>query len=130
MNFQGKNNFAMRLILEFDLLTPRRELLTCSRSNNEDLFVAAIGGFGMLGCFTRIVIQMKMVHSGLLSVLTFATKNSGELIEEFESRRKPGDYLIAWIDFFARGKILGRGLVKDSYLMTHSVKESISRTPS
>ncbi len=115
MNFHGKNNFAMGPIgdhiLEFDLLLPGGELEVCSRERNSDLFFAAIGGFGMLGCFTRIAIQMKRVYSGLLSVHAFATRSFGHAIEEFESRRHAADYLVGWIDCFARGNGLGRGVV-------------------
>ena len=118
MNFHGKNNFAMGPlgdhILEFDLLTPTGELVLCSRERNSELFFAAIGGFGMLGCFTRIAIRMKKVYSGLLSVYAFATRSFGHIIEEFETRRHRADYLVGWIDCFARGDKLGRGLVHEA----------------
>ncbi len=118
MNFHGKNNFALGPvgdhILEFDLLLPAGEMLTCSRDRNADLFFAAIGGFGMLGCFTRIALKMKKVHSGLLSVKAFATRNFGHVIEEFEARSRHADYLVAWIDCFASGDGLGRGLVHEA----------------
>src|SRR5258708_23391938 len=61
MNFHGKNNFKTGPIgdhiIEFDLLLPTGEVLTCSRHVNRDIFFAAISGFGMLGCFTRICLQ-------------------------------------------------------------------------
>ena len=118
MNFHGKNNFAMgpigEHILEFDLLLPGGDVVVCSRERNADLFFAAIGGFGMLGCFTRIAIQMKKVYSGLLSVTAFATRGFGHVIEEFEKRRHRADYLVAWIDCFAKGDQLGRGLVHEA----------------
>src|SRR5690242_8229278 len=118
MNFHGKNNFAMGPIgdhvLEFDLLLPGGELITCTRSENEDLFHAAIGGFGMLGCFTRIVLRMKKVYSGLLSVHAFATRSFAETIREFETRRHTADYLVGWVDCFAQGDQLGRALVHEA----------------
>jgi FAD/FMN-containing dehydrogenase len=118
MNFHGKNNFVMGPlgdhILEFDLLLPSGEILVCSRDRNQDLFFAAIGGFGMLGCVTRIAIKMKKVYSGLLSVTAFSTRNFGHIIEEFETRRHNADYLVGWIDCFAAGDKLGRGLVHEA----------------
>ncbi len=60
MNIHGKNNFKAGTIgdwiVEFDLALPSGELRTCSREKSPDLFHAAIGGFGMLGCFTRLVL--------------------------------------------------------------------------
>jgi|SRR5579871_22380 len=115
MNFHGKNNFKMGPIgdhvLEFDLLLPKGDVVTCSREQNSDLFFAAIGGFGMLGCFVRITLQMKHVESGLLSVYAIATQNFADIIRVFEERMEQADYLVGWIDCFARGKGLGRGLV-------------------
>ncbi len=118
MNFHGKNNFKMGPIgdhiVEFELLTPAGLRRVCSRSQNPKLFHAAIGGFGMLGCFVSITLQMKKVYSGNLSVYAFSTANFSEIIREFESRKVSADYLVGWIDCFARGKSLGRGLVHEA----------------
>src|SRR5436309_9804335 len=63
MNVHGKNNYRVGPIgdhiLQLELLLPTGELLVCNREQNRDLFFAAIGGFGMLGCFTRLTLQMK-----------------------------------------------------------------------
>ncbi len=118
MNYHGKNNFQAgpigNHVLDFDLVTPTGELLTCSREVNPDIFHAAIGGFGMLGCFTRIRIQMKHVESGHLSVYAFSTRNFAEIIREFEARMDRADYLVGWIDCFATGAMLGRGAVHEA----------------
>jgi len=115
MNIHGKNNFKAgpigNHITEFELLTPTGETVVCSRSKNSELFHAAIGGFGMLGVFTRITLQLKKIYSGQLSVEAFATKSFGEIIERFNEREADADYLVGWIDCFATGSELGRGLV-------------------
>ena len=62
MNIHGKNNFAVGTIgehVESFVLSRRRGTLRCSRDENADLFHAAIGGFGMLGCFTEITLRLK-----------------------------------------------------------------------
>lgn len=121
MNYHGKNNFKMGPIgdhiLEFELLTPAGETKRCSRQYNRELFFAAIGGFGMLGCFTRLTLQMKKIESGLLSVYAFSTQNFGDIIREFEARMDTADYLVGWIDCFAKGKGLGRGLVHEAHYL-------------
>ncbi|MEQ8821366.1 MAG: FAD-binding oxidoreductase [Sumerlaeia bacterium] len=115
MNVHGKNNYRLGTfgehILEFDLLTPKGELLTCSPRENSDLYHGAISGFGMLGCMIRLRIQMKKVHSGLLWVEAFNTKSIGEMIDEIDKRAGDADYLVGWIDCTARGKALGRGII-------------------
>lgn len=115
MNIHGKNNYRVgpwgEHILEFDLLLPGGEQLTVNRENDPDLFYAAISGFGMLGCFTRVTMQMKKIYSGLLSVEAFNTGNLQHMVDEFEERVERMDYLVGWIDCLAGGRSLGRGIV-------------------
>jgi decaprenylphospho-beta-D-ribofuranose 2-oxidase len=115
MNIHGKNNFKAGPIgdhiREFEIITPAGETKTCTREQNQELFYSAIGGFGMFGAFTRITLQMKKVYSGQLKVEAFATKNFDDIIEAFRTRVDGADYLVGWIDCFAKGDQLGRGLV-------------------
>lgn len=118
MNIHGKNNFAVGTIgdaiREFDLLAPTGELLTCSRTRNSELFHAAIGGFGMLGVFTRIELATKKVYSGDLEVRAFANRDLGEMMAYLLEHESTSDYLVGWIDCFGRESELGRGLVHDA----------------
>lgn len=115
MNIHGKNNWKVgpigEHILEFDLLLPTGEIVTCSPERNSELFYAAIGGFGMLGCFTRLTLQLKRIYTGLLEVDAFSAQNFEDIVEQFERRMDSYDYLVGWIDCFATGRQLGRGLV-------------------
>jgi FAD/FMN-containing dehydrogenase len=114
-NIHGKNNFAVGTvgdaILEFDLLTPDGTLHTCSRERERELFHAAIGAFGLLGAFTRLKLFTKRVHSGELAVATFAGKDLGELMAYVLAHVDDADYLVGWVDCFARGDALGRGQI-------------------
>lgn len=115
MNAHGKNNFKQgtfgQHILEFTILLPTGEELTCSPSQNADLYYAAIGGFGTLGCFTSITLRMKKVHSGLLEVEEFVTRNLSEAFDCFEHNKNNIDYFVGWFDAFAAGGSLGRGVI-------------------
>jgi len=118
MNVHGKNNFAVGTIgdatLEFDLVLPSGEVRTCNREHNADLFHAAIGGFGMLGAFSRIVLRTKKVHSGELEVTGISVRNLREMMAYFEAHEKSSDYLVGWIDCFGAGDARGRGLIHDA----------------
>jgi decaprenylphospho-beta-D-ribofuranose 2-oxidase len=121
MNVHGKNAYQLGTIgdhiLAFDLLLPTGKLVKCSRERNSDLFHAAIGGFGMLGCFTSFTLQLKPIHSGYLLVETCAQPNLAGMFDYFEQNLDSSDYIVGWIDAFAGGKQLGRGDVhKASYL--------------
>jgi FAD/FMN-containing dehydrogenase len=121
MNVHGKNAWQMGPIgdhiTEFDLMLASGEVITCSREENSDVFHAAIGGFGMLGIFTSLTMQMKRVYSGLLSVETGAQANLGEMFRYFDDNVATSNYVVGWIDSLAGGASLGRGDVhKANYL--------------
>lgn len=115
MNIHGKNNYAVGTLgdncVEFDLCLPSGEVRTCSRDSDPDLFHAAIGSFGMLGCFSRVVLETKRVHSGDLWVRGVSTRNLREMMDYFEAHKRQADYLVGWIDAFGSDDGLGRGLV-------------------
>jgi decaprenylphospho-beta-D-ribofuranose 2-oxidase len=115
MNIHGKNNWKVGPlgdhVLEFELMLPNGAVKRCSREQNADLFYAAIGGFGMLGCFLSLTLELKRVYSGLLHVEPIAVSNFGEMIRVFEERMEEADYLVGWVDCFAKGAQMGRGLV-------------------
>lgn len=124
MNIHGKNNFRVGPIgdhiIAFDILLPTGELRHCSREENRELFHAAIGGFGMLGCFTSITLAMKRVYSGLLDVEPITASSLDHMIRIFEERLDRADYLVGWIDAFARGRECGRGVVHEANYLAPS----------
>ncbi len=115
MNIHGKNNYALGSFGEcvewFDLLTPRGELVHCTRDSDPALFHAAISGFGMLGCFTRLAVQTKRVHSGRLRVWGLVGRDLEHHLAMFEELRGKADYLVSWLDLHGSGVALGRGLL-------------------
>ena len=113
MNVHGKNAFRVGPIgdhiLAFDLMLPSGETITCSRDENRDVFFAAIGGFGMLGVFTSLTMQMKRVYSGLLDVETTTRADLGQMFTYFDDHVAHSDYTVGWIDSLAGGRHTGRG---------------------
>jgi FAD/FMN-containing dehydrogenase len=121
MNIHGKNAWKMGTIgdhtYEFDLMLPSGQILTCSREQNSDLFYGAIGGFGMLGTFTALTLNLKRVYSGLINIQAIASANLKEMFDQFQELLPQSDYLVGWIDAFAGGRGLGRGQIhKANYL--------------
>lgn len=113
MNIHGKNNFAVgsfgEHVLEFTLLTPTGEILTCDRQRHADVFHAAIGGFGMLGCFVELVVKLKKVHAGRMRITALSLPNLDAALDALEAHRGDADYLVGWLDGYAKGAALGRG---------------------
>ncbi len=115
MNIHGKNNFAVgsfgECVKSFDFMLPSGDVVHCTRESDPQLFHAAISGFGMLGCFTRLEIQTKRVHSGRLRVWGIVAKDLEHNLQILEDMRGQADYLVSWLDLHAKGKDLGRGLM-------------------
>ena len=115
MNVHGKNNWKVgpigEHIVDFELLLPTGEVRHCSRTEHADLFHAAIGGFGMLGCFLAIRLRLKRVHSGVLAVEAMPRRNLDHMLATFEERAATADYLVGWVDASGSGDGLGRGVV-------------------
>lgn len=121
MNVHGKNAFKVGPIgdniLEFDLMLPSGVIITCNRDEHSDIFFAAIGGFGMLGSFTSITLQLKRIYSGLLDVVALVSTDLSAMFEQFWALLPTSDYLVGWVDGIASGDSLGRGQIhKANYL--------------
>jgi decaprenylphospho-beta-D-ribofuranose 2-oxidase len=118
MQIHGKNNWHAGAfgdsVLAFDLLLPSGETLTCSREHNSDLFSGAFGSMGLLGAFTALTLQTRRVHSGNVWEITTAHHSLDALIAALEEATTWATDLVAWVDTSARGKHLGRGLLKAS----------------
>lgn len=114
-NIHGKNNFQKGTIgehvTEFTAMLPTGALVTCSPEKNADLFYAMISGLGMLGVFTSVTMQMKRVHSGLISVDARPVRNLREHLSDLLENAPHYDYIVGWLDTVQGGKNLGRGQI-------------------
>lgn len=115
MNVHGKNNWARGTFgehcLEFDLLTADGNVRTIRKAEDSDLFHGVIGSFGHLGVITRARMQMKRVHSGLVEAKAVSAGNLETLLRLTDEAKDQWEYVVGWVDAFARGKKLGRGLL-------------------
>ncbi len=118
MNIHGKNNYCAgsfgEYLESFEILLPTGEELRCSRDENADLFFGAIGGFGMLGCFTSLTMRAKQVESGRVEVRPHATSSFAETLELYDALAPQADYLVGWHDGLSTGAKRGRGLVHEA----------------
>lgn len=110
----GKNHHKVgsfgEHVLSLELLRSDGQRIVCSRSENADWFGATIGGLGLTGLITSAELQLRRVRSAMMDV---TTTRFGRLSEFFELSRASDathEYTVAWLDCFARGTSLGRGL--------------------
>jgi decaprenylphospho-beta-D-ribofuranose 2-oxidase len=132
MNVHGKNNWKAgpigEHILDVDLLLPNGELRRLSRAEHPELFHAAIGGFGMLGCITAIGLRLHRIHSGLLDVEALSARDLEEMIGIFDARAGSADYLVGWVDAASRPPRVGRGIVHQANYLAPGADPSPAQT--
>src|SRR5947209_12147526 len=121
-NVHGKNHWRVgslgEQILSAELLLPSGDLITCSPRENEEIYRAAIGGLGMLGVFVSLTLRLDRVRSGTLLVEELAAASLDDMFAIFEENLQRADHLIGWIDGYAGGAQLCRGLVQIATAVT------------
>ncbi len=131
-NVHGKNNFRVgpigEHVTQFTAVLATGAEVTCSPRKNADLFYAMIGGFGMLGIFTSISLQMKRVYSGLLEVSARPSHNLHEHLVDLLENAPTSDYIVGWMDATARGRGLGRGQIHGARYLAEGEDPKWART--
>lgn len=112
MNIHGKNAFRKGVFgehcPEVDVLTPNGDVRTLRIAEPD--FHGFVGSAGLLGLATRIRLQMGNVESGDLDVLPVSCANWDDQFACFREFERTADYMVAWLDAFAKGRTAGRGL--------------------
>lgn len=113
MNIHGKNHFKegslAEHVVELDIFISDGKTLTIKPT--DELFNIVIGSAGLLCAITRVVLRMHAVKSGELKVVPIPCKNWQEQFRAFEDNTNDSDYLVGWVDCFAKGAKAGRGII-------------------
>ena len=114
MNVNGKNAWKCgsfgEYLLSLTVLLATGQMLTLSPESNPQLFQALVGSAGLLGIITSITLQLQRIPSGSVDVLVRSAASLGEIFTIFQEEQS-ADFLEAWVDGFAGGRNLGRGIV-------------------
>jgi len=98
-------------VLDFRLMTGHGEVLSCSRTENADIFWSTLGGMGLTGVVLDVRIKLRPVESGYLHGNTLRTRNLDETLEEVLGHDLDYDYAVAWIDCITGKGSLGRSVL-------------------
>lgn len=125
-NVHGKNNWKCgplgEHVQEINVLLADGSEVTYRPNDANGLFRAVIGGFGLLGVITRIRLQMRR-SSQLLHIDQFAAPELEDVLNVLHRGTERGDSVVAWIDGFATGPDLGRGLIQIAESLPDGVRE-------
>ncbi len=115
MNVNGKNSWKVGLfgnsILSLDVLLASGEVRTIMPGADAPLFRAFVGSLGLLGIITSITIQLQRISSGSVTVRRRSAACLDEIFSAFADEEPTSDFMEAWLDGFASGDQLGRGIL-------------------
>jgi len=111
----GKNHHADgsfgNFVTSFELLTGCGDIITCSRTENPDIFWATIGGMGLTGVILRARFQLAPVATAYCAVNYRRTRNLDETLDLIAESNAAFRYSVAWIDCLSGGAGLGRSVL-------------------
>ena len=83
--------------------------ITCSATENAELFRATIGGMGLTGIITTVTLRVMAVETPFIRQVLIAAPNLDALFRAFEES-KDWTYTVAWTDCLAGGSARGRSI--------------------
>ncbi|HIA27267.1 MAG TPA: FAD-binding oxidoreductase [Planctomycetes bacterium] len=120
----GSGSFGDQ-IEEIDLVTADGSRSRISRNRDGELFAATIGGMGLTGQITRLLLRLQKLPSAWMVQTKRRTETLTETFDRLEEMLAEHSHVAAWIDGMERGKNLGRGVVSGANFAERSLLSSI-----
>ncbi|HWA71911.1 MAG TPA: FAD-binding oxidoreductase [Polyangiaceae bacterium] len=98
-------------IKELELFHPAHGRLRLSPQQNADLFELTVGGFGLTGVITRVLLRTAPLPGRALELETVAVENLQRAVEVMEARAAGVAGLYSWHNFSEPGPRFGSGFV-------------------
>jgi decaprenylphospho-beta-D-ribofuranose 2-oxidase len=114
-NVNGKDawrvgNFGDQ-VLSLKLMTASGDIQTIDRARDRDLFLAVVGGMGLLGIVLEATLQLCSVPSPFLAITRRPVPNVDALLAAMAQVEANSDFAVVWVDTCARGTHLGRSVI-------------------
>ena len=125
-NHHKKGSFGAH-VTRLGLQRSDKGYMELSRDENPDLFALTLGGLGLTGIILWVELQLTPIRSAYLDVENIKCRSLSDFFRLSEES-KDWDYTVMWVDCFATGRKLGRGIFsrarfkKDGQLDVHSQK--------
>lgn len=95
-------------VTRLTLLTPMGLLLSCSPTENSDVFWATVGGIGLTGIILTASIKLQRITSAYIRVDYRQCRNLDALLAAIRETDDKYKYSVAWVDCMSKGNKLGR----------------------
>jgi len=107
-------------ILSLDVLLTTGESCTIAEARDTVLFRAFVGSLGLLGIITLITFQLQRIPSGFVTVRRRSAASLNDIMAMFGEEQQGSDFMEGWLDGFAGGHQLGRGMITCASLNSSS----------
>lgn len=108
-NHHKDGSFSQHII-SMNILTPLGEVITCSATDNSELFWYTCGGMGLTGIILEVTFSLKKIETGYIRQLQVKSRNLDEVLDLFD-QYSHYTYSVAWIDCLKRGANFGRSIL-------------------
>ena len=86
-------------------------LISCGPAEERELFLATVGGMGLTGLIVEVVLRLRPVESPWILCETRSMSSLDAMLDGLRASGADWPYTVGWLDGFARGAGLGRGVL-------------------
>jgi FAD/FMN-containing dehydrogenase len=131
-NVNGKDgwrvgNFGDQVI-RIKLMTASGKILSASRTENAEVFFAAIGGMGLVGIIVELTLQLKRIPSIFIHVSRHPVPNLSAMLIRLQQVKQENDHAVVWLDSVATGDKLGRGVIHSTRWLEDDGEKNLERS--
>lgn len=129
----GKNHHSegcfSAWVTEFSIMNEKGTVLTCSRTENAELFWSTVGGMGLTGIILSAKLKLKNIETAYIKQESIKAENLDEIFKLFEES-EGWTYNVAWIDCLQKGKNIGRSiLMRGEHALKAELPKNLRENP-
>ena len=98
-------------VREFRMRLAGGDMVTASRSQNQDLFFATIGGMGLLGHILEVTVRLAKIPSAWVAIETERMVDLDAYLAGLQEAARKFPFTMGWIDTLGASGALGRGIL-------------------
>lgn len=113
-------------VISIDLMLGNGSVVTCSKTENSDLFWATCGGMGLTGIILQATFKLKRIETAFIKQETLKARNLDDAMAIFEASEE-FTYSVAWIDCLSKGNSQGRSIMlRGEHALLRDIKHVVN----
>lgn len=100
-----------------ELILTDGQKLKCSREVEPEIFRATLGGMGLTGLVTAVLLRLVRRSASVAEVTVTTTEDLDQTLQTLEKVAVESDHSSAWVDFSLRSRSTGRGVITGGNLI-------------